>query len=154
MAQSTPVTPSPPTHSSSGTRSKIYSSQEGSSPFFGFSDSIINRAQKIRSPPRRPPLTPIPTFDFNTTPIYVSHPGSQLYFINPSPSRIPRPKTPVLDTTDIDAFMRNLPVPDPPIFITCLSTNTPSTVPITTTSSSPRRDRYTIATPSCSDFLL
>ena len=75
MAQSTPLTPSPATHFSSGTRSKLYSSQEGSSSsFFGFSDSIIHRAQKLLSPSRRPPLTPIATFDFKTTPFT---PGNQ-----------------------------------------------------------------------------
>ena len=154
-----------------------------SSSFSGFSETLVNRARAIASPPSTNPRSNVtPLFDLYNTPTYPSHPNAKPYYIRPPSSRIPRPTTPtlttppstainppttspfsqgipvyrpsttpVLHTTDLAAFIRNHTVPTTG-FRNTHTPNTPSTVMITTTASSNRRDTRLRPKPSRTSF--
>ena len=142
----------------------------------------MNRARAIASPPSTTPRSNVtPLFDLYNTPTYSSHPNAKPYYIRPPSSRIPRPTTPtpttlpftainppttslsqgtpfyrpsttpVIHTTDLAAFIRNHTVPTTGFRNTHMP-NTPSTVTITTTASSNRRDTRLRPKPSRTTF--
>ena len=92
---------SPPYHSE---RIPIYTPGHESSPssFSGFSETLVNRARAIASPPRNNPHSnPPPLFDLCNTPFYPSQPNSKPVYLRPPSSRIPRPTTPTPPTSPL-----------------------------------------------------
>ena len=75
------------------------------SSFSGFSETLVNPARAIASPPRfNPRLNTIPLFDFYNTP------NSKSYYLRPPLSRIPRPTTPTSSTSPSTALNPLLPL--------------------------------------------